>query len=123
VETPRSRLGRSGEIAAAAELGRLGYRIIDSNYRTKRGELDLIAYDRDSIVFVEVRSRRSASFCTPAESVTWRKRRRMAAAAEEYLIEKGISDTPCRFDVVEIDAGGPRPVVTQVIRDAFGTED
>ena len=123
METPRSRLGRSGEIAAAAQLGRQGYRIIGSNYRTKRGELDLIARDGDSIVFVEVRSRRSSTFCTPAESVTWTKRQRMIAAAQDYLLEKGISDTPCRFDVVEVDAGSKPPVVTQVIQNAFSADD
>lgn len=119
METPRSRLGRSGEIAAAAELGRRGYRILGANYRTKRGEIDLIARDGDSIVFVEVRSRRSSAFCSPAESVTWRKQQRLLAAAQDYLLEKGFSETPCRFDVVEIDAGGKHPVVAQVIQNAF----
>lgn len=116
--SPRSRLGRSAEIAAAAELGRRGYRIVASNYRCRHGEIDLIAQEGDSLVFVEVRCKRTGEFGSPAESITAAKRRKLIATAQHYLNEQAAEDVNCRFDVVEV-----RPVrgklTAEVIRDAF----
>jgi putative endonuclease len=115
----RSRIGRSAEIAAAAELGRRGYRIVSSNYRCRRGEIDFVAEEAGSLVFVEVRCKRTDAFGTPAESITAAKRAKIAAAAQCYLDERGLGDVDCRFDVVEVGARGGRLSVTHVIRDAF----
>lgn len=117
--SPRARVGRSAEIAAAAELGRRGYRIAESNYRCAHGEIDLVAYEGGSLVFVEVRCRRTKTYGTPAESVTAAKRRRLIATAEHYLQARSITDTPCRFDVVEVVAGTTGLEVSDVIADAF----
>ncbi|MCL5736710.1 MAG: YraN family protein [Actinobacteria bacterium] len=117
--SPRARIGRSAEIAAAAELGRRGYRIVGSNYRCRFGEIDLIAEESGSLVFVEVRCKRTDTFGTPAESITIAKCAKIAAAAQFYLNERGIEDMACRFDVVEVGACDGRLCVTQVIRDAF----
>jgi putative endonuclease len=115
----RSRIGRSAEIAAAAELGRRGYRIVASNYRCRFGEIDLIADEAGSLVFVEVRCKRTETFGSPAESITVAKQRRIAAAAQCYLDERNLKDIDCRFDVVEVGAADGRLRVTQVIADAF----
>jgi len=117
--TPRARLGRSAEIAAAAELGRRGYRIIASNYRCRQGEIDLIADHEDSLVFIEVRCKRSNEYGTPAESVTAAKQRKLIATAQHYLAEKNLWDSPCRFDVVEVAQVDGKLVVSEVLRDAF----
>ena len=116
----RSRLGRSAEIAAAAELGRRGYRIIGSNYRCRSGEIDLIAEESGSIVFVEVRCKRTEAFGSPAESITVPKRRRLIATAQHYLHERDLTDVDCRFDVVEVTLSSGKLTVRDVIRDAFG---
>ncbi|OFX14272.1 MAG: YraN family protein [Armatimonadetes bacterium RBG_16_58_9] len=105
-------------MAAASELGKRGYRIIGSNYRCRSGEIDLIARDGDTLVFVEVRCKRTADYGTPAESITQAKQQKLAATAQHYLIEHGLEDVDCRFDVAEVSPanGG---LAVHVIRDAF----
>ena len=116
--SPRSRLGRSAEIAAAAQLGRCGYRIIASNYRCRYGEIDLIAEEGDSLVFVEVRCKRTGEFGSPAESVTVAKQAKLIATAQHYLNEQGAADVNCRFDVVEVRPAQGK-LTAEVIKDAF----
>lgn len=119
MQTARSRLGRSAEIAAAAELGRRGYRIIGSNYRCRQGEIDLVACEADTLVFIEVRCKRTDAYGTPAESVTAAKQRKLIATAEHYLREHALEAVACRFDVVEVTAADGKVLVADVIRDAF----
>ena len=90
-------LGDRGESCAARYLGAQGYRILAQKYRTKIGEIDLIAKDRDTLVFVEVKTRRS---------VNYRKQRKIIQTAMWYLREKRMDQTPCRFDIVEVYAVG-----------------
>lgn len=118
--SPRARIGRSAEIAAAAELGKRGYKIIASNYRCRFGEIDLIANEGDSLVFVEVRCRRSLEYGTAAESVTPAKQRKIAVTAQHYLSQFNMHDTNCRFDVVEVSEKDGKLYVSDVITDAFG---
>lgn len=120
MQTPRARIGRSAEILAARELGKRGYVILDCNYRCAYGEIDLVARDGDSLVFVEVRCRRTSSYGTPAESVTPAKQNRLIAAAQHYLQSSNSGETPCRFDVVEVVAGKDGLEVANVLKDAFG---
>ena len=115
----RSRIGRSAEIAAAAELGRRGYRIIASNYRCRAGEIDFVANEGECLVFVEVRCKRTNEYGTPAESITPAKMRKLVSTAEHYLVERGLTDTACRFDVVEVVSEGGKLVVKDILRDAF----
>lgn len=117
--SPRARIGQSAEIAAAAELGKRGYRIITSNYRCRQGEIDLIARDGDCLVFVEVRCRRTNSFGTPAESVTTAKQRKLLITAQQYLSEYDMGDCECRFDVVEVATVNDKLQVTDIIKNAF----
>ncbi|MEN6356602.1 MAG: YraN family protein [Armatimonadota bacterium] len=117
--SPRSRKGRSAEIAAAAELGSRGYRIIASNYRCRQGEIDLITRDGDCLVFVEVRCRRTDEYGTPAESVTLAKQQKLIITARHYLQESNLGDCECRFDVVEVSSRDGKLHVSDIIQNAF----
>jgi putative endonuclease len=118
----RQALGRDGEDLACDELRRLGYAILARRYRTRVGELDIVARDGETLVFVEVKARRSDEFGTPGEAVTWRKRRKLQAMATDFLSRGRLFAVPCRFDVVAITIGEPgeRPRI-EVYRAAFET--
>lgn len=108
-----------GEELAAATLVRLGYTIVERRYRTDRGDIDIVAEDGDTLVFVEVRARADGECGTAAESVTDDKKRQVARMAREYLAAHDVTARFCRFDVVAIDrALSVEPEVT-VYRDAF----
>ena len=96
-------LGRYGEAAAAEYLRKKGCRVLGMNYRTRLGEIDVIAADRRYVMFVEVKLRKSAAFAEAREFVTYAKRQRLAAAAEEWLQNNPQTLQP-RFDVIEIYA-------------------
>jgi putative endonuclease len=98
----RQSLGKRGEDLACAELEKRGYVIVDRRFRTRSGEIDLVARDAGVLAFVEVRTRSGYNFGTPFESVTWQKRQRLSRMAASYLSLKRLSDQPCRFDVVSI---------------------
>ncbi len=100
----RAELGKSAEDAAAALLLNKGMTILERNFRLKLGEIDLIAKDKDEVVFVEVRSRASSAFGGAAASVGSAKRRKLIKAAQVWLQTRSY-DGPCRFDVVALDAG------------------
>lgn len=112
-------LGAAGERLAADHLQSRGYRILERRYRTRLGEVDLIASAGDTLVFLEVKTRRGDRFGSPLESVNARKRERLARAAAQYLATGRRSETTVRFDVIGIvwpDRG--RPVLDHV-EDAF----
>lgn len=114
----RQQLGRRGEDLACAALEARGYAILHRRYRTRHGELDVVAQQAGVLVFVEVRARGSGRFGQAAESVTTQKQHRVAAMAEAYLRLEGVGDRVCRFDVVAVEAGEAPPRVT-VYPDAF----
>lgn len=101
----RKRLGDHHEQQARSYLEQQGLRHIASNVRCKRGELDLVMRDGDTLVFVEVRFRASARFGGAAASVDPRKQARLITAASHYL-QRQAAERPCRFDVVAIDGSG-----------------
>ena len=98
--------GTAAEMQARLFLESRGMRFVERNYRCRRGEIDLIMREDDTIVFVEVRLRRNTSFGGAAETVDGRKRNKLTTAAHHYLQRHRV-DGPCRFDVVAIDGGGP----------------
>lgn len=100
--TPAQAAGGDAEERAEAFLGRQGLAIVARNYRTRLGEIDLIARDGATLVFVEVRLRSDARFGGAAASITPRKQRRIVAAARQFLM-RFERVPPCRFDVVAID--------------------
>ncbi len=120
----RQQLGKDGEDLACAELERLGYAILARRYRDPRGEIDIIARDGETLVFVEVKARIGHDFGDAAEAVTAWKRRRLVRVATAYMMRHDIAerDGPCRFDVVAVhfDAGGPAIEVFQNAFDAPG---
>jgi putative endonuclease len=118
----RQDAGKLGEDLAAAELWHQGYAILARRYRTRYGEIDIVAQDADTVVFVEVRARRTGTCGSAAESITPSKQRRLAAMALDYLAWCNNPDAPCRFDVVAIDGVGGDQVKLTHIKDAFYVE-
>ena len=100
---PKQTLGQRGEAAAARFLRRRGYKIIARGDRHRRGELDLVAVDPDrTIVFVEVKTRKSADAGHPSEAVDANKQRRLTRLAVGFLKRHGLLEYPARFDVVAV---------------------
>lgn len=116
----RSDLGKQAETLAAEELTRRGYEVIETNFRARLGEIDIIARDKDTLVFVEVRSRKTTYFGLPSETITYPKQQKLIRTANLYLSMKHLQKASCRFDVVEVIFEDDDPKVT-LIRDAFGT--
>jgi putative endonuclease len=114
----RQQLGILGERLAVAELARRGYAVLALRYRTPCGEIDIIADDRGTLVFVEVKARMDDEFGSAAEAVTPWKQRRLARMARDYLMREAIVDRACRFDVVTVmfDTAEPR---IEVYENAF----
>ena len=115
----RQSLGRHGEELACRELQRRGYDIVARRFRTRFGEIDIVARDGPTLVFVEVKTRRTAAFGGPTAAVNAAKQRRLVNMARSFLIGLGGPLPPCRFDVVGVTAGPGRPPVLEVVRDAF----
>jgi putative endonuclease len=114
----RVEFGRNGEDLACRELRRRGYAIVARRYRRRGGELDIVARDGRTLVFVEVKTRHGRAFGEPVEAVTVPKQRRITMLALDYLVRHGLADCPCRFDVVSIvfTAGG---TTIEVVQNAF----
>jgi putative endonuclease len=109
--------GRSAEEQARRHLEQRGMRLLESNYRCKLGEIDLIMQDGEALVFVEVRYRKSDLFGSALESVTAEKQGRLLATANHYL-QRNRASAPCRFDVVGI-TGQRADARIEWIKDAF----
>lgn len=112
----RRALGEAGEGIAAAYLEAKGYRILAQNDRPDRGELDIVAMDGETVVFVEVRTRRTVAFGTPLESVDRRKQLRLIRLARAYLAKHGLGERSCRFDVIGVSWSRPgeRPRIDHI---------
>lgn len=95
-------LGKKGEAAAVSFLETLGLTILETNYRTRMAEIDIIARDRDWLCFIEVKTRRSLKKGLPKESVTPVKQQKIVLGAQVYLKTTGQENTRMRFDVVEV---------------------
>lgn len=98
----RLTVGRLGEQQARAHLKKNGYAIIDTNYRCRLGEMDIIAREAKTIVFVEVRTKTGSRFGLPEESITPGKARRLLHLAQYYLQTHNLSENPCRIDLVAV---------------------
>lgn len=116
---PRQTLGKTGEGAACAELVRRGYAILARRYRTRLGELDIVARDGHTLVFVEVKARRSERYGRATEAVTPLKQRRLRRMAMDFILRTRLDRVPCRFDVVSVDVADRGRLVVEVYRDAF----
>lgn len=114
----RQRLGCAGEEAAIRYLQAQGYRILERNYRCRYGEVDLIARDGAVLAFIEVKTRRSHAFGSPALAVTLRKQRHIIKVSQLYLARQGETRQVCRFDVVTVEMERDRPRI-EIIKNAF----
>lgn len=111
--------GDKGEQSAANYLKRLGYKIVATNYRAKTGEIDIIAKDKDCLVFIEVKTRRSTVYGLPSEAVNYRKQQKIINTAFCFLNQRGITDSACRFDIFEVYLGRDTTECNHIIN-AFG---
>jgi putative endonuclease len=114
----KKELGKKGEDMALRFLKKRGYRIIEQNYVCKMGEMDLIAKENDTLVFIEVKTRTSMDFGPPQLAVTSWKQRQLSKVALYFLKEKEIEDVKARFDVVAILLS-PEGEEIELIKDAF----
>ncbi|MCP4745559.1 MAG: YraN family protein [Desulfobacteraceae bacterium] len=110
--------GQSSEDLAACLLKKNGYAIIERNYRTKAGEIDIIARHKDTIVFVEVKARRSNAYGSPKYAITAAKKRKLTLSALYYLKHQRKTKAKARFDVVSLVTSGGH-VESELITNAF----
>jgi len=97
-------LGKAGEEVAIQFLKKKNYRIIERNFRFFRGEIDIIAYEGKTLVFIEVKTRKSKAFGLPEESVTFRKQQQIKKIAQGFLMRNNLRDIECRFDVISLSS-------------------
>jgi len=114
----QQKFGKKGEALAVHRLKKAGYKIIETNYRTQLGEIDIVAKDNDTIVFVEVKSRRSLHFGNPKQAVTLQKQKKISIVALYYLKTTGQSNAKARFDVVTVISNRDQSRV-EIIKNAF----
>ena len=114
----KKELGKKGEELALRFLKKNGYRIIGRNYVCKMGEMDIIAREKDTLAFVEVKTRTSTDFGPPQLAVNSSKQRQLSKVALNFLKEKQLEDVKARFDVVAILLGSKGEEI-ELIRDAF----
>lgn len=115
-------LGKSGEEIAARYLKENGYKIIARNYKTRLGEIDIVASDNGRFAFIEVKTRRSDSHGLPAEAVSGFKQRQIAKAAISFLKENKLLDRSARFDVVSVLYTGEDNPKVDLVKNAFELE-
>jgi putative endonuclease len=114
----RLEIGKHGEDLALKRLKKMGYKKIIRNYRCPLGEVDLIAEDSGTLVFVEIKTRRGRSVGYAKEAVDARKRRQLSKVALAYMKSNDCFETSARFDVVAISLWGDKPRI-EVIKNAF----
>ncbi len=119
----RGAVGRRGERAAARHLKRQGYRILERNFTTRRGEVDIVAFREGVLAFVEVRSQTEPVLIDPVVTVTRAKQLRVIKAAQAYCTRHGLpqEQVSLRFDVIAVRFGEGRRAELRHIEDAFGT--
>ncbi len=108
-------VGRKGEKLARNLLAEKGYRILERNYRSRLGEIDLVCQDQGTVVFVEVKTRTQDRFGIPAEAVRPRKQHRLRRLAQGYLISHGLESCNVRFDVLSIMLSSGPPAIEHII--------
>ncbi len=117
MQNTRQKFGEQGESLAVWFLKKKGYKILEQNYRTKLGEIDIIAREKKTIVFVEVKSRKSIRYGNPKWAVTAKKQRTISMVALSYLKATNQSDSRARFDVVAITTNLDEPQI-EIVKNA-----
>ncbi len=112
------RVGHHGEAIALKALKKSGYKVVEKNYRNKQGEIDIIASDRDTLAFIEVKTRQSERFGSPKDAITPQKQKKISMVALGYLKQTGQIGKKARFDVVSVILVENKPQV-DIIKNAF----
>ncbi len=117
----RLKLGREGEEEAVKFIKKQGYRILQTNFKTKSGEIDIIAEDKKVVAFIEVKTRSTTEYGSPLSAVTPSKQKKIAQVANQFLIRHKVENRECRFDIVAIlaNAENPKTWEIELIKDAF----
>jgi putative endonuclease len=115
---PRSRIGQKGEDLAYELLKKKGYKVLERNFKSPLGEIDIVAREGKTLAFVEVKTRLSSDFGSAKWAVGPRKQRKLSMVALDYLKRHSLSDQPARFDVVAIDLGQGLEKI-ELFRNAF----
>ena len=123
MQSPSQALGVLGEELAFHYLRKSGYKVLLRNYESPMGEIDLIAKEKGSLVFVEVKTRSNDAMGDPAEAVTRFKRHQIVKSAQYYVKRYGIHEIPCRFDVVCVQMTPDKEPEIRLIENAFGVGD
>jgi len=119
-DSDRQAFGDQAEALAEQFLRKQGYRILYRNYRTKLGEIDLIAAERRTVCFIEVKGKHGDDFGPPESAVTGRKQKHLRRAAQLFLLREHLDDVDCRFDVVSVQpAPDGQSYTCDLIRGAF----
>jgi putative endonuclease len=118
MQNKRQQFGEKSENLAAWYLKKNGYKILEQNYRTALGEIDIIAKEKKTIVFVEVKSRQSIHFGNPKWAVTPKKQRKISMVALQYLKRTRQMDAAARFDVVAVTSNRDQPQI-EIVKNAF----
>ena len=118
MQNKQQKFGEQGESLAVWYLKKNGYKILEQNYRTKLGEIDIIAKEKKTLVFVEVKTRKSVLYGNPKWAVTPKKQRNISMVALTYLKATKQSDARARFDVVAITSNQDEPQV-EIVKNAF----
>ena len=117
-------LGARGEALAVKHLKRLGYKIVEQNFRVRAGEIDIIGEQDGTLVFIEVKTRTDTRFGPPFESITAKKKKHLSIVALEYMSRHDCHDRPARFDVVSVQFDTNKPkrfsdARIEIIKNAF----
>ena len=115
----RLKLGREGEKAAEAFLKKKGYRIIEKNFRCKLGEIDIIAEQDGTVVFIEVKARADHQYGHPFNAVTQIKQRKIIQVAQSFLAKHRLLEKPTRFDVIGLTADPENAFRIELLENAF----
>jgi len=115
-------LGERGEALAWNFLKKRGYLLLEKNYRTRLGEVDVVARKDGVLVFVEIKTRRDHRFGLPEEAVDWKKRRKLARVAQAYLQAEGLENRSARFDILSVTWDGTAEPNFSLLEDAFSLE-
>ena len=111
--------GKSGEEEAVRHLESNGYRIIETNYSIRAGEIDIVAMKNGILSFVEVKLRNTGGYGSAEASVNLKKQRRITLAAKHFILKRKVGNMPMRFDVVTVDGTRPGPERVTMIENAF----
>jgi len=111
-------IGKRGETLAISFLKKNGYRIIESNFRCRYGEIDIVAQDGKTVAFIEVKTKTSNRFGSPTQAIDSRKQRQVSKTALAYISQKRLTNYSARFDVVGINIKGSNSEI-ELIKNAF----